>query len=271
LALRQDCQLPGVIEEISGADLLQRMRDQATSFGAVLTSDRVQGADLLSPDKVVFGNNGVFTARALIMPPVSWGAGNGVKGEDELLGHGVSYCATCDAGFFKDQEVVVAGNSDEAMRGRVFNAFCAQVHFLSPTPELKAPAHLIEELHANPKVQVFMGASLREITGNGKVNGVRFALRGQGEQTLSITALLFTCRAANQSPTFCRGRWRSARPAAWWWTVNIRRPSGGICGGRLAVQPCETGRCCGCRGCCGRHGGGKVLRGRKQLVADGPS
>jgi thioredoxin reductase (NADPH) len=81
---------PG-IGDISGAELLERMRNQAQSFGAQLVSDKVIGVDLLSEEKSVFGNNGVYTARSIIIATGSMGRGQRVKGEDELLGHGVSY------------------------------------------------------------------------------------------------------------------------------------------------------------------------------------
>jgi thioredoxin reductase (NADPH) len=120
------------------------------------------------------------------------GRGQRVKGEDELLGHGVSYCATCDAAFFRGQDVVVAGNSDEAIEEALFlTKFVHSVTFLSPTPELKAPEHLVEELEANPKVVILLGAALREIRGQGKVEAVRFSVRGKGEQDIPVTGVIY--------------------------------------------------------------------------------
>ena len=116
------------------------------------------------------------------------GRGQRVKGEDELLGHGVSYCATCDAAFFRDQIVAVAGNSDEAIEEALFlTKFVRQVHFLSPTPELKADAHLIEEITSHPKVTVHLGTAVREVIGSGRVEAVRVAQRGQPEAILDVT------------------------------------------------------------------------------------
>lgn len=179
---------PGILEEISGADLLERMRTQARSFGAEFVSDRVIGVDLLSEDKSVFGNNGTYTGHAVIIATGSMGRGTRVKGEDELLGHGVSYCATCDAAFFREKEVAVAGNSDEAIEeGLYLTRFASRVHFLSPTPELKAPKALVDELEGNPKVALYKGASLKEILGKDRVEGVRYVQRGQPEQTLPVS------------------------------------------------------------------------------------
>ena len=145
---------PGILGEISGAELLERMREQAESFGAQFMQDRVQGVDLLSDPKLIFANSGTYTARAVIIATGSMGRGQRVKGEDELLGRGVSYCATCDAAFFRGQDVVVAGQSDEAVEEALFlTRFVRTVHLLSPTNELKAPAHLVEELTHKPNVE----------------------------------------------------------------------------------------------------------------------
>jgi thioredoxin reductase (NADPH) len=92
---------PGILEPISGADLLDTMRKQASSFGADYVSDKVIGVDLASTPKQVFANNGTYSGKAVILATGSMGRGQRVPGEDELLGHGVSYCATCDAAFFK--------------------------------------------------------------------------------------------------------------------------------------------------------------------------
>lgn len=198
---------PGVLEEISGADLLERMRTQARSFGAEFVSDKVIGVDLLSEEKTVFGNSGNYAARSVIIATGSMGRGTRVKGEDELLGHGVSYCATCDAAFFRDHEVVVAGNSDEAVEEALFlTRFARRVHFLSPTPELKAPPHLIEELAENPKVTLYQGASVREIIGQNRVEAVRFALRGQPEQTMAVTGAFVYLQGGKPITDFLQGQ-----------------------------------------------------------------
>lgn len=178
---------PGIIGEISGADLLAVMREQAKFFGAVYVQDKVIGSDIESDEKTVFTNNDTYTGRAVIISTGSMGRGKRVKGEDELLGHGVSYCATCDAPFFKEKEVAVAGNSDEAIEEALFlTRFASRVHFLSPTPELKAPQHLVDLIMENNKIRYYPGAALKEIIGDKKVEGVRVAVRGEGDQTISV-------------------------------------------------------------------------------------
>jgi thioredoxin reductase (NADPH) len=198
---------PGVIEEISGAELLARMRNQARSFGTEFISDKVIGIDLLSEDKTVFGNNATYRSRWVIIATGSMGRGARVKGEDELLGHGVSYCATWDGAFFRDQEVVVAGNSDEAIEEGLFlTKFARQVHFLSPTPELKAPQHLVDELINNERVKLYKVARLREIVGQDRVKGVRLIQRGQPEQTLAVTGAFIYLQGGKPITDFLQGQ-----------------------------------------------------------------
>lgn len=198
---------PGLNEEISGADLLERMREQARSFGAEFVSDRVIGVDLLSQPKMVFGNAATYNGKTVVIATGSMGRGVRVKGEDELLGQGVSYCATCDAAFFRGQEVVVAGNSDEAIEEALFlTKFVNRVHFLSPTPELKAPQQLVEEVTGNSKVILYKGASLKEIIGENKVEAVRFALRGEPEQTLPVSGAFIYLQGGKPVTDFLAGQ-----------------------------------------------------------------
>jgi thioredoxin reductase (NADPH) len=198
---------PGILDEVGGAELLERMRNQARSFGAGFISDKVIGADLLPEVKSVYGNAGIYMSHAVIIATGSMGRGTRVKGEDELLGHGVSYCATCDAAFFRDQEVAVAGSSDEAIEEALFlTKFASRVHFFCPTPGLKAPLPLIDELNGNPKVTLYPGAILREIKGTNRVDAVRFMQRGQSEQTLPVTGAFIYLQGGKPITDFLQGQ-----------------------------------------------------------------
>jgi thioredoxin reductase (NADPH) len=198
---------PGVPGEISGADLLKIMREQAQAFGAIFTADKVQAVDLTGEVKTIFANGGTYTARAVIIATGSLGRGQRVKGEDELLGRGVSYCATCDAAFFRDQEVAVAGNSDEAIEEALFlTKFVQRVHFLSPTPELKAEPHLIEEITAHPKVTMQFGTALREVIGASRVEAVRAAQRGRPEEIIPVTGAFIYLQGGKPITDFLQGQ-----------------------------------------------------------------
>lgn len=198
---------PGIVGEISGAELLQRIRQQAEAFGAQFVQDKVQAVDLTSEPKLVYGNSGTYSARAVIIATGSMGRGQRVKGEDELLGRGVSYCATCDAAFFQGQTVAVAGNSDEAIEEAIFlTRFAARVHLLSPTPDLKAPEQMVAEIAHHPKVTVHTGASVREVLGATHVEGLRVAQRGQGETVLPVSGAFFYVQGARPITDFVQGQ-----------------------------------------------------------------
>jgi thioredoxin reductase (NADPH) len=261
---------PGVEEEISGAELLERMRRQAQSFGVVFAADKVQGVDLLSDEKTIFANSNTYTARSVIIATGSMGRGQRVKGEDELLGHGVSYCATCDAAFFRGQDVLVAGNSDEAIEEALFlTKFARSVAFLSPTPELKAPEHLVEELESSPTVTIYRGAAVREIQGSGRVEAVRFAQRGQGEQTLPVTGAFIYLQGGKPITDFLQGQLDISDTGC---LVVDREFQTGIPGvfavGDVLCSHVKQAVVAAGEGAVAGMAAEKVLRGRKQLVAD---
>jgi thioredoxin reductase (NADPH) len=198
---------PGILGEIAGADLLARMREQAESFGAQFAQDKVQAIDLVGDPKTIYGNNGTYIAKAVIVATGSMGRGHRVPGEDRLLGRGVSYCATCDAAFFRDQEVAVAGSCDEALEEALFlTKFASQVHLFSPTPELKAPPHLIEEVKQNPKINLVTGAALKEVVGQDRVEAVRVRERGQGEQLVPVTGAFIYLQGGKPVTGFLQGQ-----------------------------------------------------------------
>ncbi len=261
---------PGVPGEIGGAELLARMREQALSFGAQFISDKVIGVDLHADPKTVFGNNGSYAARAVIIATGSMGRGTRVKGEEELLGHGVSYCATCDGAFFRNQEVLVAGNSDEAIEEALFlTQFASRVHFLSPTPELKAPQHLVDELLANPKVTFYPGASLREIIGNGRVEAARFAQRGQAEQVLPVSGAFIYLQGGKPITDFLQGQLELSDTGCLVVDREFQTAIPGVFAvGDVLCNHVKQAVIAAAEGATAGIAVEKVLRGRKQLVAD---
>ncbi|MDX9864153.1 MAG: FAD-dependent oxidoreductase, partial [Anaerolineaceae bacterium] len=119
---------PGYENEIKGLELLEDMRRQAEKFGVKFIQDKAIGADLMSEEKSIYGNAGVYPGRAVIIATGAMGRGRRVEGEERLLGRGISYCATCDAAFYRDQIVAVAGNSGEAVEEALFlTKFVSQI------------------------------------------------------------------------------------------------------------------------------------------------
>ncbi len=261
---------PGILGEISGAELLERMREQAESFGAQFMQDRVQGVDLLSDPKLIFANSGTYTARAVIIATGSMGRGQRVKGEDELLGRGVSYCATCDAAFFRGQDVVVAGQSDEAVEEALFlTRFVRTVHLLSPTNELKAPAHLVEELTHKPNVELHLGAALREVLGGEHVEGVRYAQRGAGEHTLPVTGAFIYLQGGRPITDFLEGQLPVSEGGCLLVDNEFRTPLPGVFAvGDVLCNHVKQAVVAAAEGAVAAMAVEKHLHGRKQLVAD---
>jgi len=180
---------PGVPGEISGAELLARIRAQAESFGARFVQDKVLSTELRGPVKRVFTGRGVYEGRAVIIATGSMGRAHTVPGEAELVGRGVSYCATCDGAFFRDQEVAVVGNNDEAVEESLFlTRFARRVHLLVMTSELKASAELVEEARQHPKVEIYLSTRLREVIGQERVQAVRVVRDGR-EQEIPVAGV----------------------------------------------------------------------------------
>ncbi|MGB8251916.1 MAG: FAD-dependent oxidoreductase [Anaerolineaceae bacterium] len=261
---------PGLNEAISGAELVERIRSQARSFGAEFVTDKVIGVDLHSETKTVIGNGGSTMARAVIIATGSMGRGKRVKGEDALLGRGVSYCATCDAAFFKNQQVAVAGNSDEAIEEGLFlTKFVERVHFLSPTPELKAPRHLIDELTDNPKISLYPGASLREVVGEERVEAVRFAQRGQPEQSLPVSGVFVYLQGGLPVTDFLQGQLETSESGCLVVDQEYRTALPGVFAvGDLLCHHIKQAVVAAAEGAVAGIAVEKTLRGRAQMVTD---
>lgn len=179
---------PGVPGPISGAKLVEIMREQAESFGAEFITDKVVGITIDGEQKEVIAGTGNFKAKVLILATGAMGRTSTVRGEEALLGRGVSYCATCDGAFFRDQDVAVVGNNDEALEEALFlTKYAKNIHLIVPTPELKARAVLAEEVAESPKIQVHLATRLKEINGNGRVDHILIHPRKGEPETLPVT------------------------------------------------------------------------------------
>jgi thioredoxin reductase (NADPH) len=179
-----------VLGPVSGAELVQFMRDQAASFGAELVTDKVVGVDLQADLKQVWSGQGAYQGRAVIIATGAMGRTQHVPGEERLLGRGVSYCATCDGAFFRDQAVAVVGNNDEAVEeALVLTRFASQVHFLNPTSDLRASPELTDELVALPQVTLYPATQLREVVGEKHVEAVRVRSRSGDEHAIPVSGV----------------------------------------------------------------------------------
>ncbi len=181
---------PGIPEEITGDELVRRMHAQAESFGAQFVQDAILTTDLKSEPKSASGNQGYYRARSIIIASGAMGRGEQVAGEENLVGRGVSYCATCDGAFYRDEVVAVAGNHNEAVEeALLLTRFAREVHLLAQTPELRADPHLVQEISSHDKVTVHLATRLLGVVGDDEVTGVRIRPRGQGERTLDVSGV----------------------------------------------------------------------------------
>lgn len=179
---------PGVPGPISGADLVKIMREQAESFGAEFVTDKVVGVETSGEIKMVTGGTGFYQGRALILATGSMGRSGSTPGEEDLLGRGVSYCATCDGAFFRGQNVAVVGNNDEALEEALFlTKFVERVHLIVPTPEWKASDEMAHEVEQNEVITIYKGTRLKAVEGEDGVTGVRVHPRGGEEQVIPVT------------------------------------------------------------------------------------
>ena len=165
---------PGFREGIMGPDLMDNMRGQAERFGAELVPDDVTAVDLSEDIKTVTDSAGtVHRAKTIIVSTGSQHRKLGLPREDELSGRGVSWCATCDGFFFKDQDIAVIGGGDTAMEEATFlSRFAKSVTVVHRRDTLRASKALQERAFADPKISFIWDSEVTEIHGDGKLSGL---------------------------------------------------------------------------------------------------
>jgi len=182
---------PG-IESIGGFDLAQAMLRQAESYGlethylAATALEQADGKWLVRTDQED------FLAKAVIITAGADYNRLGVPGEERLTGRGVSYCATCDAAFFKDEEVAVVGGGDAAMDEGLFTTrYAAKVYVVHRRDQLRASRILQERAFANPKMHFIWNTVVTEILGEEAVEGARLRNVVTGEETVLPVKAVF--------------------------------------------------------------------------------
>ncbi len=180
---------PGASGPASGRELLDRLRAQATGFGAEYLQATVSMVDFSGEGKQVYTTQGdPLSARAVIIATGATGWRPALARATELLGRGVSYCATCDAPLFAGQQVVVLGDTEEAFEEALALAEFAEVHLLAPTEKLWVSEELRAQAQAHPRVQFRSSVKALEILGEEQVAGLRVQ-SAAGEETLSVQGL----------------------------------------------------------------------------------
>lgn len=176
---------PGFPEGLTGPQLTELMQKQAERFGARLEFDTIVSAHLKQSPFKLKGNSAEYEAKALIVATGASPRKLGVPGEKELIGRGVSYCATCDGFFFRNKELVVVGGGDSALQEGLFlTKFASKVQIVHRRDALRAGPVLQERARKNNKVSFIWNSVVAEIQGDGAVKAVRLKNMQTGEEAV---------------------------------------------------------------------------------------
>ena len=174
---------PGFIEGIMGPELMNQMQEQAERFGAEIRYEDVTALELEGDVKRVTTSDGAYEARTVIISTGSEYRHLGVDGEERLSGHGVSYCATCDGFFFKDQDIVVVGGGDSAMEEATFlTRFARSVTVVHRRDELRASAVMAKRAQEDPKISFAWNSRVVELHGEDSLTAVTLEDTVTGER-----------------------------------------------------------------------------------------
>jgi thioredoxin reductase (NADPH) len=183
---------PGFRDGITGPELMDEMREQALRFGADLRMEDVESVSLDGPVKsVVTADGETYRARAVILAMGAAARYLQVPGEQELLGRGVSSCATCDGFFFRDQDIAVIGGGDSAMEEATFlTRFARSVTLVHRRDEFRASKIMLHRARSNDKIKFITDHAVLGVDGDKTVTGLRLRNNATGEEsTLAVTGV----------------------------------------------------------------------------------
>jgi len=183
---------PGFPDGIMGPDLMDKLRAQAERFGTVLVTDDVTSVDLTATPKVVRTETDTYLAHTVVLAMGSGYRELGVPGEKELSGRGVSWCATCDGFFFRDQEIAVVGGGDSAVEEATFlTRFASKVYLVHRRDALRASKIMQDRAFANPKIEFVWDSEVVSANGqDGKLASATLRNLKTGETSdLPVTGL----------------------------------------------------------------------------------
>ncbi|MDZ7317016.1 MAG: thioredoxin-disulfide reductase [candidate division KSB1 bacterium] len=165
---------PGFPDGIGGFEMSQRFEQQAQKFGAEIVSEIVTRVELTGAVKKVYTENAVYEAKAVIIATGSTPKRLGVPGENEFIGRGVSYCATCDGFFFTGKEVAVIGGGNSALdEGLFLTRFAKKVTIIHRRDRLRADAILQQRAKQNEKIAFILDSVVEEIIGDSSVKALK--------------------------------------------------------------------------------------------------
>ena len=197
---------PGFPEGISGFELSQLMHQQATKYGLKIITAEATGIELQQGKRMVKTNKGNFIAKAVIIASGSERNKLGIPGEEEFTGKGVSYCATCDAAFFKEQPVAIVGGGDTAITEALHLAkFASRVIVIHRRHQLRARRILQEKALAEPKIEFLWDTVVEEIEGEDLVKRLKLRQVITGEKPTLEIAGIFISIGLNPNTNYLKG------------------------------------------------------------------
>lgn len=197
---------PGFPEGISGLELGELMHQQATKYGLEILLAEVTGLELQQGQKIIKTTEGNFTAKAVIIASGSERLKLGVPGEKEFTGKGVSYCATCDAAFFRELPVAVAGGGDVGITEALHLArFASRVTVIEFLPKLGASRILQERAAAEPKIEFQLNTRVEEIEGEEVVKRLKLRQVITGKKSTLDVAAIFVSIGIKPNTDYLKG------------------------------------------------------------------
>ena len=199
---------PGFPEGIQGPELIERMRTQATRFGAELIDDRVVSVDFSHrPFRLTLGTEGVLEADSVILATGANARWLNLPSERRLMGHGVSACATCDGFFFRGKELACVGGGDSAMEEALFlTRFATHVTVIHRRSSLRASRIMADRARNHPKISFRFDTVVEEVLGDKTVEGLRIRNTRTGESTVLPVQGLFVAIGYDPATQILRGQ-----------------------------------------------------------------
>lgn len=184
---------PGFVDGVMGPDLMESMRKQAQRFGSELVTDDIVKMDLVGDIKtLVDGSGNTIKAKSVILAMGSAYREIGLVNEKRLSGHGVSWCATCDGFFFRDQEIAVVGGGDSAVEEATFlTKFASKVVLIHRRDSLRASKIMADRAAANPKIEFLWNTEVLDVLGDSKVTGLKLRNTVDGSESERALTGLF--------------------------------------------------------------------------------
>lgn len=176
---------PGFVDGVMGPDLMESMRKQAQRFGSELITDDIVKMDLIGDIKtLVDGSGNTVKAKSVILAMGSAYREIGLVNEKRLSGHGVSWCATCDGFFFREQEIAVVGGGDSAVEEATFlTKFASKVVLIHRRDSLRASKIMAKRAAANPKIEFIWNTEVIDVLGDSKVTGLKLRNTVDGSES----------------------------------------------------------------------------------------